>query len=81
VGEFARADGLADPAAKLLVEERHASTVLVDLDAETVELDLMKPAIPCRRLFPICRSARRNEDWMQHSSGYTKRLKSTSMDL
>jgi hypothetical protein len=55
--------------------------VLVDLDAEAVELHLMKPAIPYRRLFPICRSARRNEDWMQHSGGYTKRLKTTSMDL
>jgi hypothetical protein len=26
--------------------------VLVDLDAEAVELDLMKPATTCRRLFP-----------------------------
>jgi hypothetical protein len=59
----------------------HALTVLVDLDSEAVELHLMQPAIPHWRLFPVCRSARRNEGWMQHSSGYTKRLKTTSMDL
>jgi hypothetical protein len=62
-------------------EERYASPALVHLDAEAVELDLMKPAIPEGRLSPGRRSARRNEDWMQHSSGYTKRLKTTSVDL
>jgi hypothetical protein len=38
------------PLSATSAEKRHASTVLVDLDAEAVELDLMKPAIPYRRL-------------------------------
>jgi hypothetical protein len=34
------------PLSAASAEEDHVSTVLVDLDAEAVELDLMKPAIP-----------------------------------
>jgi hypothetical protein len=56
-------------------EEGHASTVLVHLDAEAVELHLMKPANTSGR------SAGRNEVWMQHFSRYTKRRKNEFTEL
>jgi hypothetical protein len=38
-------------------KERDIATVLVDLNAEAVELDLVLPAFSGRRFFPGCRSA------------------------